>query len=143
MARRIGGVVAGLVLAWLAVMAAEAGVHKMYPPPPGMNMQDMKAVKQFVASLPLSALLLVLAGWLVGTLAGTFVAAKVGGSRYPAYVAGALLLAAGIANAVMIPQPLWFSVTSFAIFISMTGLGAFLGSARGELAPPSHTIASA
>lgn len=63
--------------------------------------------------------MLVLAGWFVGTLLGTFIAAKIGQSRLPAYIVGAFLLAAGIANSIMIPQPIWFSALSFIIFIAV------------------------
>jgi hypothetical protein len=127
MLRKIGGVLLGLVVAWLLVMLAEALVHKFYPPPAGINMNDFNEVKKFVASLPVSALLLVLSGWLMGTLAGTFAAARVGRSATPAYVLGAILLAAGIANAIIIPQPVWFSAVSFVIYITMSLTGARLG----------------
>src|SRR5258706_6433929 len=46
--RRIGTVIAGLIVAFLLVFAAEGIAHKMYPPPPGTNMQDMEKVKAFV-----------------------------------------------------------------------------------------------
>lgn len=127
MLRKIGGVLLGLLVAWLFVMLAEALAHRIYPPPAGTNMNDFNEVKKFVATLPASALALVLAGWLVGTLAGTFVAARVGHGAGPGYVVGALLLCAGIANSIIIPQPVWFSAVSFVIYITMSMVGASLG----------------
>jgi hypothetical protein len=135
LARRIGGVVAGVVVAILLVMGAEELVHRVYPPPAGANMHDMEVVKRFVASLPRPALLMVLGGWAAGTLAGTWLAARIGLSRGPGYVVGALLLAGGVANAAMIPQPAWFSAVSFAIYGSFTLLGTAL--AMRSLAAPS------
>ena len=44
-----------------------------------------------------------------------------------AYIVGALLLCGGIVNAFMIPQPLWFSMASFAIYVVATIAGAMLG----------------
>jgi hypothetical protein len=129
--RRVGGVIAGIVLAVLIVQFAELIVHRIYPPPPGYNMRDMNDVKKFVAALPLLAMVLVLAGWLIGTLAGTFVAARVGRSAVPAYVVGALLLIAGIANAIVIPQPVWFSIASFIIYVGGTLAGSKLGFRMG------------
>ena len=128
MLRRIGGVVAGLITAWLVVSIAEAVTHKIYPPPRGMDMTDFNQVKQFVASLPLSALLVVLAGWLVGTFLGPWLAARVSQNRVPGYIVGGILLCAGIANAVLIPQPVWFSIVSFIVYIGMTLVGARAGS---------------
>ncbi len=56
-------------------------------------MRDMNDVKKFVASLPVTAMVIVLAGWLVATFVATFVAAKIGRSFVPGY--------GGIANALV------------------------------------------
>jgi hypothetical protein len=136
--RRIGGVIAGLVIAFLLVQGAELLVHKLYPPPPGTNMKDFNAVKAFVATLPTPAFVLVLTGWLIGTLAETFTAARIGRSAVPAYVLGVILLAGGIMNSIVIPQPVWFSAASFVIYIGMT----FAGAALGRHAFPGGVVAS-
>jgi len=125
--RRIGAVIAGLIVAVLIVFASEGIGHKIYPPPPGTDMHDMAKVKAFVATLPLSVLLIVLTGWLIATFAGTWLAARIAGTPMPGYVVGALLLCAGIANAFMIPQPVWFSIASFVIYITATWTGARAG----------------
>ena len=116
--RRIGAVLLGLVIAVAIVQMAELGVHQVYPPP--AHMKDMNAVKAYVASMPMPPMLLVLAGWLIGTLLGTWTTAKVGRSAIPAYILGAVLLCGGIANAFIVPQPIWFSIASFVIFIVAT-----------------------
>jgi len=128
--RRVLGVIVGLVVAFVCVQGAELISHQLYPFPPGADMHDMATIKRFVATLPPPAFVLVLAGWLVGTLLGTFVAAKIGRSRVPAYVLGAILLAAGIMNSIVIPQPLWFSAVSVVIFVVGTFIGARLATTR-------------
>jgi hypothetical protein len=137
--RRIGAVLLGLVIAIAIVQIAELGVHGMYPPPPGTNMHDMNAIKAYVASMPVAPLLLVLAGWLVGTLLGTWVAARTGRSAVPAYVVGALLLCGGIANSFLIPQPVWFSIASLVIYIGGTLIAVRVASPppAAASAPPS------
>jgi hypothetical protein len=135
MLRRIGAVLLGLVIAVVMVQIAELGVHVMYPPPPGTNMHDMNAIKAYVASMPMAPLLLVLAGWLFGTLLGTWVAAKVGRSAVPAYVVGVLLLCGGIANSFIIPQPVWFSIASLAIYIGGTLIAVRLASPQPAATP--------
>jgi pimeloyl-ACP methyl ester carboxylesterase len=125
--RRIGAVIVGVIVAFLIVAGVEGIAHKIYPPPPGTNMQDMAQVKAFVATLPLSVLLIVLAGWLLGTFVATWLAARIAGTPIPGYVVGAVLLCAGIANAFIIPQPLWFSIASFVIYIGATWVGARAG----------------
>ncbi|MGA8806879.1 MAG: hypothetical protein WB973_03305 [Thermoanaerobaculia bacterium] len=125
--RRTGAVVAGMIAAFALVAGAEGNAHKIYPPPPGANMQDMAQVKAFVATLPLSVLLIVLTGWLIATFVATWLAARIAGTPIPAYIVGALLLCAGIANAFMIPQPVWFSIASIVIYLGATWVGARAG----------------
>ena len=125
--RRIAAVIAGMIVAVLIVLASEGIGHKIYPPPPGTDMHDMAKVKAFVSTLPLSVLLIVLTGWLIATFTGTWLAARIAGTPIPGYVVGALLLCGGIANAFMIPQPVWFSIASFVIYIGATWVGARAG----------------
>ena len=95
-----------------------------------MNDRDMVQIKAFVATLPLSALLIVLTGWLIATFAAAWVATKIARGPIAGFIAGALLLAVGIANAFIIPQPLWFSIASFVIYISATVAGVRIGMPR-------------
>jgi len=125
--RRIGGVLAGLVIAIVIVQIAEMGVHAMNPLEPKIEHPDMATIKEYVAQLPPSALVLVLVGWLVGTFSGTFTAARIARTRTAAYVAGAILFCLGVVNAFMIPQPAWFSVASLAIYVIGTITAARTG----------------
>jgi hypothetical protein len=131
-ARRIGAVVVGLIVAFLLVAGAEGIAHKIYPPPPGANMNDMAQVKAFVATLPLSALLVVLAGWMIATFVATWLAAKMAQTSITGYIVGGILLMAGIANAFIIPQPIWFSIASIVIYIGATLVGARAGAVRPD-----------
>jgi pimeloyl-ACP methyl ester carboxylesterase len=127
--RHIGAVIAGLIVAFALVAGAEGIVHVLYPPPPGTNMEDFEQVKRFIATLPLPAYLLVLAGWLIGTFVAAWLAAKIARNPIAGYIVGALLLAAGIFNAIKIPQPVWFSIASFVIYVGATIGGARAGTA--------------
>ena|SRR5438105_15950324 len=127
MLRKIGGVIAGIVILVLSVQVAEMGVHAKHPFPPGMNTRDFNQIKKFVATLPLDAFLLVLAGHLVGTVLGCFAAARIGRSRIPAYVLGAAACVLGVVNMIVIPQPVWFSAATFVIYIGGAINGARLG----------------
>jgi hypothetical protein len=131
--RRVGAVIVGIIVAFLLVAGAEGIAHKVFPPPAGTNMQDMAQVKAFVATLPLSVLLIVLTGWLIATFVATWLAARIAGTPIPGYIVGALLLCAGIANAFIIPQPVWFSIASIVIYIGATWVGARAG-ARPQVA---------
>jgi hypothetical protein len=83
-------------------------------------MSDMTAVKRYVSTLPPLAFALVLAGWALGTLLGAWVASWLGRTPVAGYLVGGVLFVAGVVNAVIIPQPIWFSAVSFVIFIGGT-----------------------
>ena len=135
MLRKIGAVIAGLIVAILLVQAAELVVHRMHPPPPGMNPSDFEQIKKFVASLPPAEMLIVLAGWLGGTVAGAFIAARIGRSSGCGYAVTVVLLILGIVNAVIFSQPVWFSVAAF--LINGGGIvGARLGATRPDRTAP-------
>jgi hypothetical protein len=125
--RYTGAIIAGMIAAFALVGSAEAIVHVLYPPPPGTNMNDFEQVKRFVAALPVPAYLLVLTGWLIGTFVATWLAAKIARDPIAGYIVGALLLLLGIVNAIKIPQPAWFSIASFVIYIGATWVGARAG----------------
>ena len=127
--RWIGGLLAGIVAVGVFVGGSEAIVHRMVLPLPGMD-QDFALVKKYVAALPLSALLVVLSGWLLGTFVGTVVASQIARSSAAGYVLGALLLAVGIVNSIIIPQAVWFSCVSLVIYIAMTLAGTRLAGRR-------------
>ena len=128
--RRIGGVVAGLAIAMAFIMGSELITHVMYPPPAGMDMMNLEQVKPYLATLPAAAFAIVLGGHLLGTLLGTATTAGIAKDRRPAYVLGVFLFAGGIYNAIKIPQPAWFSIGSFAVYMIATLIGARIGARR-------------
>lgn len=137
-ARRIIGVIVGIIAVFVIAQIAQLLVHQFYPPPSGYNVRNMDDVKKYVATLPLTAMVVVLVGQISATIVGTFAAARIGRSRVPAYVVGAVQLAGGIASVLMIPQPLWFVVVELTGYIAATIAGAMSGSpprmqVRGEL----------
>ena len=133
--RRLSAVLLGLVVVVAMVQLAEVGAHQIYPPPPGLSMKDMNAIKAYVASMPMPPMLLVLAGRLVGTFLGTWAAVKVGRSPIPAYVVVALLFCGGIASAIIIPQPIWFSIALFVSYIAAAIIAARLAAPPPTAAP--------
>jgi hypothetical protein len=73
-----------------------------------------------MAALPRAALLLVLVGWALGTFAGAYVAGRLA-RRVPiahGLVVGVLFLAAGVANMLMLPHPIWMWMAGVAAFLA-------------------------
>ena len=126
MLRKISAVLLGVLLAFATVMLIEWISHQIYPLPPGLDFKDPEQVRLFTSNLPLGALLLVLLGWLLGTITGGLTASHVARERPLVFasIIGAVMMAATIANLAMIPHPTWFSIAA----IMVIGVGTLLAS---------------
>lgn len=120
MLRDVGAVILGLVVSFGVIMGIQMIGHAIWPPPEGLNRNDMDALQTYVSQLPFLALLAPIASYFFGALAGPFVASKIGMAQPKAFAAiiGLILLAATVANLIQIPHPVWFSVLAVAaVFI--------------------------
>ncbi len=125
MGKNIAAGIAGVVIAMALVWLVEKIGHAVYPPPPDLNFADPDAMRAYIETLPLGALLFVAAAWFIGTLCGTCAACAIGTAKPMifAMVVGGLMLIATIMNLVMIPHPLWFSVLGIVGIIVAAWLG--------------------
>jgi hypothetical protein len=134
--RSILAVLAGAVVAFAVIAGLQALGTRVYPPPPDIDFNDRQQVAALIAQAPLGALLLVLAAYAAGTLAGAWVAVRLSG-RAPfvhATVIGALFLLASVANLILIPHPPWFAVAALILFLPAAWLAAMMGGKRGAAA---------
>src|SRR5437764_5061548 len=132
MGRNILAVVIGLFLAVIVVSAVESISSLLYPLPPDLNPYDTAAVRDYLAKspLPAGALLIVAAAWFLGAAVGTSFAVWMGrrAPAVPAAVIGGLLLAASVANLLMLPHPAWF----WPVGLAASPLGACVGMLLGR-----------
>ena len=114
MIRNAAAFIVGIVTAFGLVWLIEKLGHTIYPPPADLDFSDPKAIRPYIATLPIFALLFPMFAWFIGTFAGSLVACYVGEARPLLFtsVVGGLVLAATIANLIVIPHPLWFSIIS-------------------------------
>ncbi|MBZ5637407.1 MAG: hypothetical protein LAO51_01475 [Acidobacteriia bacterium] len=127
--RSIVAIVVGFVLASVVMMVVESiNGHLLYPEMGKLarGTTDREAIRSLFASAPVGALLVVVLGWGLGSLAGGFAAAWIG-KRSPvlhALVVGGLLTLAGIATNLMLPPPLWFWIAGLVVFLPAACAGA-------------------
>jgi hypothetical protein len=97
-------------------------------------MDDQAAWAEFLAQAPASMFLLVLLAHGGGAFVAGWATAKMARVATLAFAlaAGALFLAAGIANLMMIPHPLWFSILDLVLYLPAAWLGGVLGDRRKE-----------
>ncbi len=138
MARRILSVLAGLAVAVVFFMLFQGTSGALFPPPPGLDLNNPEELAAYINTLPQTAMFLVLLGYAVGTLMGGFVTAKVmmmqpvtpRQLRTPVLILGGLLTLAAILNLRSIPHPTWFAIINLATFFPMALAGAQLTQLR-------------
>jgi hypothetical protein len=124
-------VVAGFVVASAVMMAIESINGRLLFPELGRaaeGMTDREAIRRLLATAPVGAFLVVSVGWMLGSVAGGWVAARIG-RRAPvghALTLGGLLTLAGIANNLMLPPPLWFWIASLLVLLPAAYAGGRL-----------------
>jgi hypothetical protein len=131
MFRSILAVVAGFVMASAVMMAVETVNGRYLYPELGKQAEgitDREVLRSILAGAPVGAFLVVILGWVLGSLAGGCMAAWIG-RRAPvghALVLGGLLTLGGIANNLMVPPPLWFWIAGLVVLIPAAYAGARL-----------------
>lgn len=133
--RSILGVIAGFVAASAVMMVFEAvNGHVIYPElgAAAAQVKDAEGMRALMAGVPAGAMAVVLLGWAVGAFVGGWVARRIGrgDAGRTGLVLGVLLTAAGIANNLMIPPPLWFWVAGMLVLLPGAWLGARAGASR-------------
>lgn len=135
MLRKISAVFLGLLVSVLTVTLVEWVSHQVYPLPPDLDFKDAEKVRIYVSSLPLGAFLAILLGWLLGTLTGGLAACRVARDNPVVFacIIGALMMAATVANLMMIPHPTWFAFAAIGVIVAGTLLAIRWSSATGSV----------
>lgn len=125
MLRKILGVIAGIIAAIIAIMVVQQVSHMMYPMPEGLSLEDKAGLQAYVDTLPVTAFLLVIISYVLGSFAGGYVSTLIAKTKFlPALIVGGLLALAAILNGMAMPQPLWVSIVSVLVMLPMAWLGA-------------------
>lgn len=125
MKRNILSVVVGLVTAIITFLIAETINGNLHPAPTTLDYKNTIAVRAFFENQPISLWLLVLAGWVIGSLLCGFLIkliSKSDNKKLP-IIAGCILTLSAVANFFSLPHPTWFIVVGLLVFIPSTLLG--------------------
>ncbi len=122
MIRKIAAVVVGTILAVVLIIVVERLSHMVYPPPADIDINNKEALKGYLGSVPVGALLFVGAAWMIGVFGGgmlaTFIARESAGVNCT--IIGGLVLAGTVLNLISIPHPAWFAIISIIAIIATT-----------------------
>ena len=139
--RSILAVIAGFVAASAVMMLIEAINGRVLYPELGKmaeGMTDREAIRALMANAPVGAFLVILFGWMLGSLVGGSIAAWIGWNAPVAHalILGGLLTLAGIANNLMLPPPVWFWLASLVVLLPAACAGARLAPGKNLAKSP-------
>jgi hypothetical protein len=129
MGRKILAVVVGMIVAMAIIMIVQMANSVVVRPPTSDVMNDPARMREFWNTVPVTAYVVVLIGYVLGAFGGGFIVTKMSrrespGTTLPILI-GVLLLIGGLLNFfVLLPgQPVWFMALSLLLFIPMSLLG--------------------
>lgn len=131
--RSILAVLCGALVGGAVILGMELVGTRIFPPPAGLAAGDPESMRAAMAALPVGAFVMVLLGWALGTFAGAWVAARVA-KRSPVghgLAVGVLFLAAGVANMLSLPHPVWFWIAGVLLFLPAGYSGGRLAAGGG------------
>jgi len=114
MLRTILGILAGVVLAFVVMMALEMISFVAFPPPAGLDPADPEDVERMMAAAPFAAKVWLVFGWFASAVAGGWLARRLSRTGWAGWVIAGLIVVGGIANMMRIPHPLWLQIAAVA-----------------------------
>ena len=112
--RQVLGAVLGIAVAVGVVFLVELIGHAALPVPTDYDPMTEDGAARYLREAPIAAKLALVFAWFVGALAGGWIAVRVGGRAWLAWIVAGVIAAGGIANIMMIPHPLWMQVAAVA-----------------------------
>ena len=124
--RNVLAIVAGIILGSIVNMAIIMLSSSVIPPPEGVNPSDMESLKASMHLFEPKHFLMPFLAHAFGTLVGAFVSGLIAiNHRLKISLAiGLFFMLGGITNILLLPSPLWFTITDLALaYIPMAWLG--------------------
>ena len=114
--RHVLATIVGFIVASLTVYIFESLIgHNLFPLPEGIDPMDMESIKENMHLIPVGTKIFVVIAHFMGIACGMFVAGLISKtSMVPAYIVGALMLAATAFNLFMLPKEMWFLLSDAA-----------------------------
>ncbi|MDX2359358.1 MAG: hypothetical protein QNK23_01035 [Crocinitomicaceae bacterium] len=110
----------GVFVAIFAMMGIQMVGHNVFPVPPEINFEDPASLSENMHLIPAGSFIFILLAHSLGQLFGLLTAKLIDKtSAYPVYIIAGFLLLGTVANLVMIPHPVWFSIVDVLLMIAV------------------------
>jgi hypothetical protein len=118
-------VVAAFIAGFVCVFAIEKIGHAVYPPPAGLDISRPETIVEYVKTMPVGALLFVLAAQSAGAFSGGLITGVISVAKFPmAMTYGVLALLLAFFNIYVAPHPYWFIALALLLPIPLSLAGS-------------------
>jgi hypothetical protein len=131
--KNVLAVVAGLIGGSIVNMSIIMISGSVIPPPAGADVTTAEGLKAAMHLFEAKHFIMPFVAHALGTLAGAFLAALIAATHKSkfALAIGFAFLAGGIANVMMLPSPLWFTILDLVVaYLPMAYIGGKWGSGK-------------
>ncbi len=122
MIRILAGIASGIALAVVLIMVTEGVGNQIFPPPP-IDLQDPNAP----ADLPIVNQAVPIVGWFLATLSGGWVAMRLSGERWTAWIIAAAVLVGELVDYLLGRHNWWVMAAGIAAPIAAAWIARRLG----------------
>jgi hypothetical protein len=132
--RSASAILMGFITGFVIIVGCEYANIRLFPLPAGTDPDDAAAMNAAMAAMPTKALILVIAGWAIGTIGASFMATRFATQFKSLHgmVMGLIFLGGAIMTMRQIPHPLWFWIVGIAIFFPAAVIGSNLAMPRAS-----------
>jgi hypothetical protein len=129
----MGGVLAGIVMAFVVVLAVEMIGIQIFPQPAGMDPRDLESVREHLSEIHMGSFAVVIVAWSLAAFTGPVVARRITGATpgWPPLVVIGLFATLCAYNLIAVPTPRWM-IPAAVISVGAASLLGFRSRAWGR-----------
>ena len=123
--KKVLAVIAGMVAGGIAMSIVQMISSLLHPMPANLSLSDTEGVREWISNLPASAFAIVLFSHSLGAYVAAVVCRLIVGEKWRrgTLIIAGLFTLAGIANSIIIPQPIWVSLVDVVVYFPAALLG--------------------
>lgn len=126
--KRVFAIIIGVVAGFAIIFIGDATTHALSPLPHGLDYTNRAEMREYIASVPLYVLIIMVIFWLASSFLGAMLASRLHRIEWKrtSLITGGILMAAAILNLAMLPHPGWMWISALAGYIPAALLGGWL-----------------
>ena len=109
--RAFGGLIAGILIAFVIAIAATLLAIAFFPLPKGFEPKSQADLANYYLNAPFATLATIVVGRFLAALGGGWAGIAIGGARWIAWVTGVVLALYLLVEMSSIPHPLWMQIS--------------------------------